>query len=164
MSPVAPMPQGSPVGTNGLKSWVIEVSGELSMTRVFPVVVAVELELELELALVLELDEHAASPPASTAAAVTASSRLWLCNLLITFVFLSLRLWGLVRGSYAHLFGSPGDELGRGDIQPPAGRAPRGRYLHESRVLPAAAVIGERAPGAERAADRRRALRVLRPM
>src|SRR5271157_1883658 len=104
MSPVAPMPQGSPVGTNGLKSWVIEVSGELSMTRVFPVVVAVELELELELALVLELDEHAASPPASTAAAVTASSRLWLCNLLITFVFLSLRLWGLVRGSYAHLF------------------------------------------------------------
>src|SRR5271166_167716 len=156
MSPVAPMPQGSPVGTNGLKSWVMEVSGELSMTRVFPVVVAVEL--------VLELDEHAASPPASTAAAVTASSRLWLCNLLITFVFLSLRLWGLVRGSYAHLFGSPGDELGRGDIQPPAGRAPRGRYLHEGRVLPAAAVIGERAPGAERAADRRRALRVLRPM
>src|SRR5208283_523434 len=162
MSPVAPMPQGSPVGTNGLKSWVMEVSGELSMTRVFPVVLALELELALVLELVL--DEHAASPPASTAAAPAANSRLWLCNLLISFVFLSLRLWGLVRGSYAHLFGSPGDELGRGDIQPPAGRAPRGRYLHEGRVLPAAAVIGERAPGAERAADRRRALRVLRPM
>src|SRR5271157_4300069 len=94
MSPVAPMPQASPVGTNGLKSWVMEVSGELSMTRVLPVVLA----LELELALVLELDEHAASPPASTAAAPTANSRLWLCNLLISFVFLSLRLWGLVRG------------------------------------------------------------------
>src|SRR5271165_1013758 len=92
MSPVAPMPQASPVGTNGLKSWVMEVSGELSMTRVLPVVLA------LELALVLELDEHAASPPASTAAAPTANSRLWLCNLLISFVFLSLRLWGLVRG------------------------------------------------------------------
>ena len=91
MSPVAPMPQASPVGTNGLKSWVMEVSGELSMTRVLPVVLA--LALEFELALVLELDEHAASPPASTAAAATANSRLWLCNLLITFVFLSFRLW-----------------------------------------------------------------------
>ena len=75
--------------TNGLNAWVMEVSGELSMTRVFPVVLALELA-ELE----LELDEHAASPPASTAAAATVSSRLWLCNLLISFVFLLLRLWG----------------------------------------------------------------------
>ena len=82
------------MGTNGLKSWVIDVSGELSITRVFPVVLALALELELAPVLELELDEHAASPPASTAAAATVSSRLWLCNLLISFVFLSLRLWG----------------------------------------------------------------------
>src|SRR5208282_3047676 len=41
---------------------------------------------------------------------------------------------------------------------------PRGGYLHEGRVLPAAAVIGERTPEAERAADRRRALLVLWPV
>jgi hypothetical protein len=60
------------------------------MTRVFPVAlvpVFVEPELELEL-------EHAASPPASRPAAATARSRLWLRNLLITLVFLSI----LVRG------------------------------------------------------------------
>jgi hypothetical protein len=48
------------------------VSGELSMTRVLPGVVPVLAEPELE----LELDEHAASPPASTPAAATAQSRL----------------------------------------------------------------------------------------
>jgi hypothetical protein len=65
----------------------MEVSGELSMTRVFPVVVA----LFDELAPVpeLELDEHAASPAASKTAAATAMSRLALCNLLICLVFLS---------------------------------------------------------------------------
>src|SRR6266702_1967552 len=87
MSPVAPMPQGAPVGTNGLKVWVMVDSGELSMTRVFPVVAApvlVPVLPEPEL-----LDEHAASPAASKPAAPTAKSRLWLCNLLISLVFLS---------------------------------------------------------------------------
>src|SRR5947209_20391227 len=93
MSPVAPMPQGAPVGTNGLKLWVMVDSGELSMTRVFPVVVAEPVfepvlpELEL-------LDEHAASPAASKPAAPTARSRLWLCILLISLVFLSFSLIG----------------------------------------------------------------------
>ena len=41
MSPVAPMPYGAPVGTNGLNAWVMVVSGELSMTRVFPVALLV---------------------------------------------------------------------------------------------------------------------------
>jgi hypothetical protein len=57
----------------------MEVSGELSMTRVFPVVLALLVELGLE----LELDEHAASPAASRTAAATAMMRLGLCNLLI---------------------------------------------------------------------------------
>jgi hypothetical protein len=48
---------------------------------------------ELELALGLELElEHAASPAASNPAAPTTKSRLWLRNLLITLVFLSLWL------------------------------------------------------------------------
>jgi hypothetical protein len=56
------------------------------MTRVLPVVVVpvlAEPELEFEL-------EHAASPPASMAVAAIARTRLWLCNLLILLVFLSL--------------------------------------------------------------------------
>jgi hypothetical protein len=80
------MPQGAPVGTKGLNDWVMAVSGELSMTRVFPVaLVFAELELALEL-------EHAASPAASNPAAPTTKSRLWLRNLLITLVFLSFWL------------------------------------------------------------------------
>jgi hypothetical protein len=66
------MPQAAAVVANGLKSWVMAVSGELSMTRVLPVVVPVLAEPELE----FELDEQAASPPASTPAAATAQSRL----------------------------------------------------------------------------------------
>ena len=74
MSPVAPMPHGAPVGTNGLKAWVMVDSGELSMTRVLPVVAAPVVELELpELD---PLDEHAASPAASKPAAPTARNRL----------------------------------------------------------------------------------------
>src|SRR5215469_11046647 len=87
MSPSAPMPYAGWVLTNGLKSWVIEVSGELSITRVFPVVVA-PAELDVEPELELEL-EHAASPAASRPAVATAKSPLWLCNLLISLVFLS---------------------------------------------------------------------------
>jgi hypothetical protein len=56
------------------------------MTRVFPVAAAVLVELGVELELELE---HAASPAASREAAATAKSRLELCNLLISLVFLS---------------------------------------------------------------------------
>jgi hypothetical protein len=67
------MPQGAPVGTNGLKLWVMVDSGELSMTRVLPVVLPVFEFVPLELGL---LDEHAASPAASKPAAPTARNRL----------------------------------------------------------------------------------------
>jgi hypothetical protein len=61
------------------------VSGELSMTRVFPVVAALlELDAELELEL-----EHAPSPTASKQAVAAAKSHLFLRNLLISLVFLS---------------------------------------------------------------------------
>ena len=83
MSPVAPMPWAAWVGANGLNAWVMVVSGELSMTRVFPVVEALVDGLELE------LDEHALSPAASKQAAATAISRMGLWNLLISLVFLS---------------------------------------------------------------------------
>ena len=74
MSPVAPMPQGAPVGTNGLKLWVMVDSGELSMTSCLPVVAAPVFVFEApELEL---LDEHAASPAASKPAAPTARNRL----------------------------------------------------------------------------------------
>jgi hypothetical protein len=56
------------------------------MTRVFPVALLVPVELELGLEPELE---HAASPAASSPAAPTAKSRLRLCNLLISLVFLS---------------------------------------------------------------------------
>src|SRR6516164_4779553 len=53
----------------------------------------------------------------------------------------------------------PRDELRSGYVEAPAGRAPRGRDGQEGRVLLPAAVLGERAPGAERAAFRRHPLR-----
>jgi hypothetical protein len=64
------------VVTNGLNAWVMEVSGELSMTRVFPVVVALPVEPELVLVLELALDEHAATPAASRTAADRAKNCL----------------------------------------------------------------------------------------
>jgi hypothetical protein len=67
------MPQGAPVGTNGLKLWVMVDSGELSMTSCLPVVAAPVLEFVPELE---PLDEHAASPAASRPAAPTARNRL----------------------------------------------------------------------------------------
>jgi hypothetical protein len=54
----------------------MEVSGELSMTRVFPVVVVLPVEPELALVLELALDEHAATPAASRTAADRAKSCL----------------------------------------------------------------------------------------
>jgi len=62
------MPCGAAVGTNGLKSWVIVVSGELSMVSV---VAPVDEPDELE-----GLDPQAASPAASRPAAATATSLL----------------------------------------------------------------------------------------
>jgi hypothetical protein len=67
------MPQGAPVGTNGLKLWVMVDSGELSMTRVLPVALPV---LELLAPELEPLDEQAASPAASKPAAPTARNRL----------------------------------------------------------------------------------------
>jgi hypothetical protein len=66
---------------------VIVDSGELSMTRVLPVVAAAPV-LEPVLPELEVLDEHAASPAASKPAAPMAKSRLWLCILLIRLVFL----------------------------------------------------------------------------
>ncbi len=80
MSPVAPIPQAALVGANGLNASVIEVSGELSITRVLPVLgVLVALPedcvdpgaAELELG----LEEHAAMPAASRPAAAAAMNR-----------------------------------------------------------------------------------------
>ncbi len=87
MSPVAPMPWGAAVGWKGLKSCVIEFSGELSITRVF-----VEPLLVPELDVVLEpddelLDEQAPSPAASRPAAATARTRLPVADLLVNIDF-----------------------------------------------------------------------------
>jgi hypothetical protein len=57
------------------------------MTRVFPTTA-----LLLGVVVELELDEHAASPAANRRAAATTKSRLGLCNLLISLVFLSVSL------------------------------------------------------------------------
>jgi hypothetical protein len=64
------MPHGAPVETNGLKSSVIVVSGELSMVSV------VAVDPEPDAFGVDELDEHAPSPAASRPAAVMAMSPL----------------------------------------------------------------------------------------
>ena len=117
-----------------MKSWVMVVSGELSMTRVFPVVVALlELDAELEPEL-----EHAPSPTASKEALATAKSHLVLCNLLISLVFLSGFIGCGLCGRRVRISSWPGNEFRRGDVQVPAGRAPRVRNLHQRRVLPPA--------------------------
>jgi len=67
MRPVAPMPWGATVDTNGLKFWVMPFSGELSMTSVAPVVVLEGAEL---------LDAQAASPAARRPVAASASALL----------------------------------------------------------------------------------------
>jgi hypothetical protein len=110
------------------------VSGELSMTRVFPVVVALlELDAELEPEL-----EHAPSPTASKEALATAKSHLVLCNLLISLVFLSGFIGCGLCGRRVSTPPWPGDELRCGGVQVPAGRASRVRDLGQGRVLPPA--------------------------
>src|SRR5580698_5329551 len=65
----------------GLKSWTMLVSGELSITRVAPVLAAAGVD---DFATGLdELDEQAATPAASRPAASTATNLLWVGNLLI---------------------------------------------------------------------------------
>src|SRR5256885_17146980 len=118
------MPQGAPVGTNGLKLWVMVDSGELSMTRVFPVVVAEPVFEPVAPELVL-LDEHAASPAASKPAAPTAKSRLWLCILLISLVsLLDRRLFPRGVGCFGGLTSAPppSSALRRVGPPPPARR------------------------------------------
>src|SRR5438270_4632068 len=141
MSPVAPMPYASPVETYGLKSWFRLVSGELSITRAGSAPVPDDDdddEPEPD-----ELDEQAAAPAASSPAAATAANRLWFGNLLI-LCFLSglLRIRSWVISPF-------------GLVQVPAGGGPGSGQLHESRVLPAAPVVGQRTPRTERAAGRR---------
>jgi hypothetical protein len=104
------------------------------MTRVFPVVEALPVELALELE--LELDEQAASPAVSRPAAASAISLLRLCNLLIDLVLLSGFIGCGLGGPRVPSSSWPGNEFRRGDVEVPAGRAPRVRNLRQGRVLP----------------------------
>src|ERR1044072_5677597 len=72
--------------------------------------------------------------------------------------FSRVRRWGLEFGC-ASTSRRPRDELPSGCVHAPAGRAARGRDGLQGRLLLPAAVLGERAPGTERAADRRHLLR-----
>jgi hypothetical protein len=101
------------------------------MTRVLPVVAALlELDAELELEL-----EHAPSPTASKQAVAAAKSHLILCNLLISLVFLSGFIGYGLCGLRVSISSWPGNEFRRGDVQVPAGRAPRVGNLRQGRVL-----------------------------
>ena len=74
------MPCGAAVDTNGLKSSVMVVSGELSMTRVLEA-----LDLVDEPPLELFVDEHAPRPADSRPTAAIATSPLCvMCFLLIS--------------------------------------------------------------------------------
>src|ERR1700730_10913227 len=112
------------------------VSGELSMNRVFPWLAVPPVEPVLVLVLVLELDEQAASPAVSRPAAASAMSLLRLCNLLISPVLLSGFFGCGLYGRRVPISPWPGNELRCGDVQVPAGRAPRVRNLRQGRVLP----------------------------
>src|SRR6185437_4652548 len=151
------MPKMACVGTNGLNAWVIVLSGELSMMRVPE---ADDFEPD---ELVEELDPHAAAPAARMATAVTAASFLWPRNLEIILVFLSVkrsRAPRFLRRRPNSSCPTPlrlREDAWRGDVEPPAGgRSYRGD-APQRRVVRAAAVIGQRAAWAERAAGGRRA-------
>jgi len=85
MRPVAPIPCGASVETNGLKLSVIELSGELSMMRV----VAVDPPLDDGLE-----PPQAASPAASRPAAAMATSLLGVrcVVLMVTFLVVGLAI------------------------------------------------------------------------
>ncbi len=95
----------------------------------------VEALLELDAELELEL-EHEPSPTASKLAVAAGQSHLNLCDLLISLIFLSGFIGCGLSGRRVPARLWPGDEFGRGDVQVPAGRAPRVRNLHQGRVLP----------------------------
>jgi hypothetical protein len=67
------MPYAWPVVTNGLNAWVIVVSGELSIVRVD--------DTDFEELLGLVLDEHAATPAQTMAAAAMVTRLLRLSRL-----------------------------------------------------------------------------------
>jgi hypothetical protein len=71
------MPQEALVTANGLKAWVIEVSGELSITRVeaVPPLLVVDF-VDPGVELVLGLEEHAATPAVTRTTAAAAMNRL----------------------------------------------------------------------------------------
>src|SRR3984885_5073536 len=96
MSPVAPMPWGAAVDTNGLKSRVTLFSGELSMTSVAPVPEAAEVSEVGGL-----LDEQAASPAARGPAATKASTLLLDIGLIVNF---DCPLGGYLRLSSRQIF------------------------------------------------------------
>src|SRR5690348_5488761 len=158
MSPSAPMPKMAWVGTKGLNAWVIVLSGELSMMRVPEEEDDFEPDEPGE-----ELDEHAPAPAARSAAAATAASFLWPGNLEIILVVLSVersRAPRFLRRRPSSSCPTPlrlREDARRGDVEPPAGgRAYRGD-APQRRIIAAAAVIGQRAADAERAAGGRRA-------
>src|SRR5580693_712136 len=146
------MPCGAAVDTNGLKSSVIVVSGELSMTR------GLDAVLDEPLPELAGVDEHAPTPAASRPTAAMATSPLCVRCVLLISAF-------PCRGSKCSPLTSGGCELtrkvpapsplgvhGRGcDVEAPAGGAPRRGNLEERRCLRAALVDRERAPGTERA-------------
>src|SRR5579864_2924553 len=66
--------------------------------------------------------------------------------------------WRSESGLHRHapLLACLGEQLGRRDVEPPAGRGALGVDRKKWRRLRAAALVGERAAGAEAAADGRR--------
>ena len=82
------MPCGATVGTNGLKSWVIALSGELSMTSVLDAPAAPPDELVEP-----EPDEQAPSPAASRPVTATAMSLLDLRCVVAISAFLCFEGW-----------------------------------------------------------------------
>src|SRR6516165_10034217 len=156
MSPSAPMPKMAWVGTNGLNAWVIVLSGELSMTSVLE-------EPELFDPVVEVLDPQAAAPAARrAAAALTATSFLGPVNLEIILVSLSSNGRDPLFLRWRSSSSCPTplrlcEDAWRGDIEAPTGGGPHRGDAPQWRVLRAAAVVGQRAPRAERAALRGRA-------
>src|SRR5258708_9099418 len=153
MSPSAPMPKMAWVAINGLNAWVMVLSGELSMTSV--------LEEPEPDGVVEVLDEHAPAPAARRAAAVTATSFLGPSNLEVISVSCRRTVESprFLRWRASSSCPTPlrlREEARRGGIEAPAGGRPHRGHALQRRILRAAAVFGQRAPGGERAALRRR--------
>src|ERR1017187_234800 len=140
------MPYAAWVATNGLKACVMVVSGELSMTSLVALVVEPDV-------LPLGLDEHAASPPQTTATADRPTRPRLLSRLLmLPPTFLVDRRSDVSSAEPvllippSHLaFSSGRDGRGSGAKVPARGGAVRGDRLGR-RVLRAALVVRERAP------------------